>query len=252
MRIVPLLCLLPLPALAQVTTDTSALDALKPAAPSAAPSAPAAGPPTPPHHAAPRHATVHKSPPHVATAAVQPSVPAAPPPNPVIVPPPPVLPQHPREVPPPPEVDPNAAGTATKIPNGARITFAPGSAALNVQTNFVLLLIANQARHDNLLQVTLTAWAPGTDADPSTPRRLALDRVLAARAVLIRAGIESERIHAIAKGYLDIGSGPPDRLDIVAAHPAPPPPGTPVAAPPPKPAVAAAGANAATAGGSTK
>jgi outer membrane protein OmpA-like peptidoglycan-associated protein len=137
----------------------------------------------------------------------------------VIIPPPLVLPQHVREAPPPVPVKPDAIGTVTKIDGGTRLTFGPGGSDLNDATDAALIEIAGAARLDKQIEITITAWAPGTSEDPSTPRRLSLDRALAARAVLIHEGVESERIHAVAKGFTDIGGGPPDRLDIVAAHP---------------------------------
>ncbi len=156
-----------------------------------------------------------------------PAVPTTPPPNPVIAPPPPVLPQHAREAPPPVPVKADAIGTVTKIDTGTRLTFGPGSSDLNDTTHAALIELAAAARQDKRLEITLTAWAPGTPEDPSTPRRLSLDRALAARAVLIHEGVDSERITAIAKGFTDIGGAAPDRLDIVAAHPRQTPTGQP-------------------------
>jgi hypothetical protein len=65
--------------------------------------------------------------------------------------------------------------------------------------------------------ISVTAWAAGNNDDPSTPRRVSLDRALAARAVLINAGVISERIHAVAKGFADPGAGPIDRVDIATS-----------------------------------
>jgi outer membrane protein OmpA-like peptidoglycan-associated protein len=239
MRIALLLCLpvllLPLPgaALGQVTTNDKALEALQPPAAAARPASTAPAPtpaaptpaakPTTPHHAPRKPAPAHPPPKKTPL----PQVPAAPPPNPVIAPPPPVLPQHARESPPPVPIRPNAIGTVTKIDGGTRLTFGPGSADLNDATDAALIEIAGAARADKQIEVTITAWAPGTAEDPSTPRRLSLDRALAARAVLIHEGVESERIHAVAKGFIDIGASNPDRLEIVAAHPRPTPEGKP-------------------------
>jgi len=238
MRIEVLLCLPPLllpwpgAAMAQVTTNDKALEALQPPAPAKpAPAVPAETPtvatpatakPPVAHHAPRKAAPVHQ----VAKAPL-PKVPLAPPPNPVIAPPPPVLPQHARETPPPVQVKSGATGTVTKIDGGTRLTFGPGSSDLNDTTDAALIEIAGAARADKQLIVTVTAWAPGTPEDPSTPRRLSLDRALAARAVLIHEGVESERVHAVAKGFIDIGSANPDRLEIVAAHPRPTPEGKP-------------------------
>jgi outer membrane protein OmpA-like peptidoglycan-associated protein len=240
MRILFLLCLLPLPAVAQVTTDDSALKALQPAKPAAAaPPAPAAAPPAKPVPV--HHATRHPPPKKLAPApAKPPQVPAGPPPNPVILPPPPVLPVHPPPPPPPVTLDPAAPTRATPLAGGTRILFGPGSAVLNQPTADAITAIAVAAKADPLLEINVTAWAPGVAEDPSTPHRLSLDRALAARAVLIHAGIASERIHAIAKGFNDIAGAPPDRMDIIAIRPKSAPPGAP--APATTPPATAAGA----------
>ncbi len=223
MRMIFALCLLPLPAFAQVTTNDNALDALKPATPTKTTPAPT------PAHPATHHAK-HKAAapaPQIAKPGQLPAVPAGPPPNPVFIPPPPVIPIHPRPVPPPVPIKADAAGESSAIPGGMRLTFGAGSSDLNPANDQTLLNIAKLAQLDPALEITVTAWAPGTNEDPSTPRRLSLDRALAARAVLINAGIVSDRIHAVAKGFLNIEGGPPDRVDIVMSHPKTTPPGTP-------------------------
>jgi hypothetical protein len=152
-------------------------------------------------------------------------VPAAPPPNPVIVPPPPVIPARPPVLPPTIRPNPAATTTVAHIDHGTRLVFGAGSAELNQPSFDALMQIADAAKADPALEISVTAWAPGVPEDPSTPRRLSLDRALAARAVLIHAGIASERIHAVAKGTMDIGAGPADRMDVVATHPAATPAG---------------------------
>jgi outer membrane protein OmpA-like peptidoglycan-associated protein len=225
MRCLLTLLLIPAPALAQVTTDPGALDTLGSAAkPTVAPAAPGG---------APRHARHHKPAPHDAAAAaplraIQ--IPAAPPANPVIPPPPFVMPAHKPPPPPPVPVRPDAVGTATTEDGGARITFGPASSDLNPGTVAALQKIAADAKANLAMQIDITAWATGTAEDPSTPRRLSLDRALAARAVLINAGIVSDRIHAIAKGFEGAGRAPPDRVDVVEALP-PAQPSTPAGKP---------------------
>jgi outer membrane protein OmpA-like peptidoglycan-associated protein len=131
------------------------------------------------------------------------------------------MPTHPPPPPPPVPVKNDAAGTATALPgNLERITFGPGSSELNPATVAAIRQIASAAIANPALLITITAWAAGNNDDPSTPRRISLDRALAARAVLINAGIVSERIHALAKGFSDPGTGPIDRVDIVANIPA--------------------------------
>jgi len=250
MRLLPILFCLALPAaglcpslcFAQVTTNDAALQGLQPApvpqAPAAAPTPPLTAP-----RAKPASATPRSKPARPAKAAASPglakppAVPAAPPPNLVLVPPPPSLPEHKRAPPPAVPVKPDAPGTVVDLPGGSRILFGAGSADLNPATNAAILALAARAKADPALRLTITAWAPGTPEDPSTPRRLSLDRALAARAVLINAGIASERVFAIAKGFNGIEAGPPDRMDIVAAAAKTAPAGTPVA--PPAPAATA-------------
>jgi outer membrane protein OmpA-like peptidoglycan-associated protein len=229
MRILIALCLLPLPALAQVTTNDNALSALKPATPANTAAAPASDRKV-------VHHTIRKPPapaPQIAKPGQLPAVPAGPPPNPVFIPPPPVIPVHPKPLPPPVPIKADAVGESSAIPGGMRLTFGPGSSDLNQANDQTLLNIAKLARLDPALYITINAWAPGTNEDPSTPRRLSLDRALAARAVLINAGIVSDRIYAVAKGFLNIEGGPPDRVDIILSHPHTTPAGKPTLPPPP-------------------
>jgi outer membrane protein OmpA-like peptidoglycan-associated protein len=208
-------------ALAQVTTNDQALDSLKPQpAPAAKPDEPERKETTHHHTRRPSHAT-HTTEPAAKPAQKLPRVPPGPPPNPVIAPPPLVLPNHPPPPPPPVPLRANAPGQVTPLPNGTRITFGPGSSTLNPATFGAILAIAAQAKANPAMIVGVTAWAPGTADDPSTPRRLSLDRALAARAVLIANGIVSERIRTIAKGMLDLGTtAPADRAEITEILPA--------------------------------
>ncbi len=211
MRVALLLCLVSLPALAQVTTNNQALDALKPAPAPKAATAPL-------HKPVPLRRPVIKrvarpSPPIKAP----PQVPLAPPANPVIAPPVFVMPAHPRTPPPPVPIRADAPGTTTAIQDGSRITFGPGVASLNQATHDAIMAFVPKARANPALTISVTAWAPGTADDPSPPRTLALERALAARAVLINAGVPSERILAVSRGIEGIGAGPADRLDITAA-----------------------------------
>lgn len=209
---------------AQVRTDTRALDALSPAkkpahaAPShAAPAHRAAA--TPPHH----HAAAARAP--VRTAAARPlpgripapSMAAHPPPPPVIAPPPLHVPLHPPPPPPPVPVDPKAPGTAAAIPGGTRLTFGADGAALNPSMMDALHAESAAMKQDADAVATIDAYAAGAADDPSTPRRLSLQRALAARAVLINDGIPSPRIYARALGVpAQNGAAalPVDRIDL--------------------------------------
>jgi outer membrane protein OmpA-like peptidoglycan-associated protein len=179
-------------------------------------------------HHTPTTTTAHTA--HAAKPAAPPSVPLAPPANPVLLPPPQVLPVHKRPDPPPVPIKADAAGAPSFIPGGIRLTFGPGIADLNEANDEALLDIAARAKADPALTISIVAWAPGTNEDPSTPRRLSLDRALAARAVLINAGIISDRVLAQARGFLNIEGGPPDRVDITLVHPKSTPAGSPAPA----------------------
>ncbi len=204
-----LLVILPLilatQAAAQVSTDTQSLDKLAPTAP------PPKAPPAAAAKPAARHAR-RAVPPRRTLPVV--GMPAVPPANPVIKPAPFVIPEHKAPPPPPVPIVAGAWGDATPIPGGTRITFGKNSSDLNPATLAALRVIAAQASATPTLLIAVTAWAPGTPDDASTARRLSLDRALAARAVLINAGILSDRIRVVAKGLADVGSAAADRADI--------------------------------------
>lgn len=214
--------LLPAAAVAQVSVNPGALDQLKPAAPSAPVTAkPAARPAAPP-----ARRPVHPTPPAERAPAAKPAPPAAakPKPRPVSVapaPPPPVVLAPPVElphaaVPPPPPVPivADAEGEPTTVPGGVRVTFGSGKADLNPRTDTALLGIAGQLKAEPTADVNLFAYAAGVPDDPSASRRLSLSRALAARAVLINAGVVSTRIYVRALGAT-ASDGPPDRVDVV-------------------------------------
>jgi outer membrane protein OmpA-like peptidoglycan-associated protein len=139
-------------------------------------------------------------------------------------------PPHPVEPPPPVPIVADAAGDATKIVGGTRITFGAGKADLNPVTAAAVSALARVVKADPNIDLNVYAYAAGPPDDPSTPRRLSLSRALAARAVLISEGIASTRIYVRALGAT-ASDGPPDRVDVtqagIAAAPAV------VAAPPP-------------------
>ena len=241
------------PAIAQVTVDSRALDQLQtpstPAtsAPVTPPHASKATPPAPPAQRPvrprPNAAAVIKPP---APSGTQPTlpppvqplppvVPIAPPPLPV-VPPPIVVPVRPVVPPPPATVAADAPDTVKPIEGGVRITFGPGRSDLNPATAEALRQLAHGAPADSTFAVT--AYAPGTPDDPSTPRRLSLSRVLTVRSLLIAEGIASSRIYPKALGSTGrITDGPADRADLVVTSPSPPPaPAAPTLTPAASPA----------------
>jgi outer membrane protein OmpA-like peptidoglycan-associated protein len=214
------------PARAQVTTDPRALDALKPGTEAPAqpsqPARPAAPRPQPPaRSAAPaQQPTPTPAPPPPAPPQVR--VPLAPPPPPSL-PPALAVPARPPAVPSPAPVVADAPGAATPLDQGVRLTFGEGRSDFNPGTDSALRTLAREAPPASTF--TVTAFAPGTPEDPSTPRRLALSRGLAVRAVLIAEGVASPRIYVKALGATAaIAEGPPDRVDVTVAAPSPAPP----------------------------
>jgi outer membrane protein OmpA-like peptidoglycan-associated protein len=125
------------------------------------------------------------------------------------------MPAHKPPPPPPVPVKADAKGEATAIQSGLRVTFGAGSSDLNPATLAALRGVAAEALAKPGEIISIAAYAPGVPDDPSTPRRLSLDRALAARAVLITEGIVSERIRAVANGPDGIGTGPADRVDVL-------------------------------------
>ncbi len=202
---------------AQVSTDDKALDQLTPA-----PATQAAKPATPAKPPASSNRN-HRRPTHSATPAasrlIAPKMPAVAPANPVILPPTFTMPAHAPAPPPLVPVVADAVGGALPIAGGGRITFGAGSSDLNQATFAAVQAVAKQAVANPTLIVAVTAWAPGTADDPSTARRLSLDRALAVRAIMIHDGVLSDRIRAVAKGSLDVGAGPADRADFTVEAP---------------------------------
>ncbi len=209
--------LVPVAALGQASTNQKALDTLGPAA-------------RPHPHARPahvvrhttRHAPLHSQPTSGTAARIgkPPTVPPRPPPPPIIAPPAIHVALHPPPPPPAVPVDAHAAGAASTIRDGTRITFGPASAGVNADTDAALHAISARLKAEPTAVTDIDAYAAGSADDPSSPRRLSLERALVARAVLINDGISSTRIYARALGATPAPasdpepSGPPDRLDI--------------------------------------
>jgi len=111
-----------------------------------------------------------------------------------------------------------AVGEVSPLPTGIRVTFGSGSSDLNPATAEALRRVARDSPGGVF---TVTAFTPGKPEDPSTPRRLSLDRALAARSLLINEGIPSTRIEVRARQFgPGEPEGPPDRVDVTVAIPA--------------------------------
>ncbi|CEF40122.1 hypothetical protein ASN_714 [Acetobacter senegalensis] len=124
-----------------------------------------------------------------------PTIPPAPPPEPTLTPAPPDIEIHPFPVPPQPAVDLNAKGAVTTIPGGVRLTFAPGSSALNPETHQAILAFGQRLSDKPHVRALIDVYSSGAADDPSLPRRMALARGLAARSVLMNGGTPSTRIY---------------------------------------------------------
>ncbi len=238
------------PAAAQVTTSQGALDSLGTQAPPAHASAPPGHRAAHPQHRAARtqaggtHATAQgqvqtraqaKAQAQARAAAHAPpaTIPPAPPPPPVFRAPVINVPLHPPPPPPPVVVVQTAPGAVSPIDGGTRISFGAGVADVNPATMQGLHDFASRMKADPAARADLDAMSSGAPDDPSTPRRLALARGLAARAVLINDGIASTRIYVRVMDVPAAGdaSVPPDRVDLLLS----PIPGSDTTIPAPMP-----------------
>lgn len=227
------------PAVAQVSVDSHALDSLGGGTRAPAPAAPApaaGGAARPASHAAsrehhpperttrhgeshePAHPTGRPAPARLVPP-IRPGTPpvihAAPPMAaalpPVVVAPP----AHPAAPPPPIPVVADAPGVAGPLPGGGtRVTFGPDRADLNPATAAAVRAVGEAMKDDPDATLDVIARATGMPDDPSTPRRLSLARALAARAVLLGAGVPSTHIFVRALGSTAPDDGPTDRVDV--------------------------------------
>lgn len=126
---------------------------------------------------------VYRRPYHRIVRRPPPPLPLPPPPEPVFAKPPPP-PPPPAKPAPPHAIMLSFPGTSTALPDG-------GAAAL---ARFI------SKAPDKTMHYVVQAAAPGEASDPSVARRRALDRGLAVRAVLRRAGIGPEHIIVQALG----------------------------------------------------
>ena len=257
------------PALAQVTVDLHALDALpgakspsaearpRRAAPKPAPRpAPAAAlnkaspeqPPgastpepsrtTTPAPAAPQTATTTLPPaatqgtPQTAPTPPAATLPTETPPTAAIAPvaPPPTTEAAPP--PPPPPISDTATGEASAIGTGLRVTFGAGETDLSPASAAAIQNVVKAAPTGDSTSFNVVAYAAGTPEDPSTARRLSLARALAVRSALMADGVSSTRIYVRALGA-QVGDAPADRVDlsVLGANAPPTPASAPAAAP---------------------
>lgn len=162
-------------------------------------------------------ATTHTTTPPPGHPAPLPTIPAAPPPPPVIPDPTPNVELHPFPVPPQPAVNLKAVGVVSDIAAGLRLTFAAGSADLNPTTHQAILSFGQRLADKPQARALIDAYSSSVADDPSLPRRMALARGLAARSVLMNAGIPSTRIYLRVIGVPQgsaATSGTQDHIDL--------------------------------------
>jgi hypothetical protein len=167
------------------------------ALPSSAPPAPPTLPPGVPQPAAPPGASL------ALPSGAPPAPPAAAAPTPSATP-----------APAKPESDALPAGAdRITLPYSGQDTALP-SAESAMLTGFV-------QRYGAAAQYSVQAFAsiPAGDDDPSTPRRIALDRARAVQSVLIAAGAKPGQVRLLARG--NAGGTPPDRVEVIAIPPVP-------------------------------
>ena len=226
------------PALAQVTVDLHALQALPeratptPAprrvaplprpAPSPSAEAPTAEarpthtlPPVEAPSAAPSGASAAATAPGTtpgttASPAAQPSLPQS---VPTVASIPPVPAPAEAAAPPPPPISDTATTKAEPEGKGLRLLFGAGQADLSPDSAAALKQLAASAPSADTTSFNVNAYAPGSRDDPSTARRLSLSRAMAVRSALVSDGVPSSRIYVRALGEA-YGSGPADRVDV--------------------------------------
>lgn len=243
------------PALAQVTVDLHALDAL-PGVKSPAPEArPRRVPPKPAQQPSASARLKKPSPqqsaatpePEPSTAASTPA-PAAPQGVPVPAPPAATLPEAAPPVialapivpppaaqappPPPPPISDTAASSAKAVGAGLRVTFGEGETDLSPASAGAIQNLVRTGPQGDGISFNVVAYAAGVPEDPSTARRLSLARALAVRSALIADGVSSTRIYVRALGA-QAGDAPADRVDlsVLGANAPPVPASAPAEAP---------------------
>ncbi|GAB0118322.1 hypothetical protein [Acidisoma sp. 7E03] len=113
-----------------------------------------------------------------------------------------------------------ASPSAGTLPPGADTLTLPYSGedtALGGPETAILQTFAHRSGPQFHYNVLAFASVPKGDDDPSTPRRIALDRARAVQAALTAAGIPASHIRLLARG--NAGGSPPDRVEVVAMPP---------------------------------
>ncbi|MDX2145346.1 MAG: OmpA family protein [Rhodospirillaceae bacterium] len=104
---------------------------------------------------------------------------------------------------------------ATEAAETLSIPFAASATEIDIASQGTLKDLAQRMTGDRSLRVQLMAYATDPEKNTSKARRLALDRAIAIRNLLIEAGVERTRIEVRALGDQGDG-GNLDRVDAVA------------------------------------
>ena len=161
--------------------------------------------------------------------AVLPTIPPAPPPVPVFKDANIVVPLHPPAPPPMPQIIKEAKGEVRATNKHTLIIFDENSIDLNESMLKAVMDFANTLKQHPNATIFLNAYSHGNADDLSTPRRTALNRGLAIRAVLINQGIPSTRIYLLAKGIPEtqVQDLSPDHVEMIRSDLADKPKATP-------------------------
>lgn len=119
-----------------------------------------------------------------------------------------------------PKAPPATSPSSGTLPPGADTLTLPYSGedtALGGPEAAILQSFAHRSGPQFHYNVLAFAAVPKGDDDPSTPRRIALDRARAVQAALTAAGIPASHIRLLARG--NAGGTPPDRVEVVAMPP---------------------------------
>lgn len=144
-----------------------------------------------------------------------PALPEAPPARPVLAPAVTAAVPAPASPAAPPRTSATAGSSTAKVNDGMRIVFAAGKSELTPDSVASLSAFAKQVPAGETISFDLRAYAAGAPEDPSTPRRLALERAMAIRGALMADGISSSRIFVRAMGTPAASDGgPADRVDV--------------------------------------
>ncbi|QCE32484.1 hypothetical protein FAI41_02220 [Acetobacteraceae bacterium] len=151
---------------------------------------------------------------------IVPRIPASPPPL-ILAPPFPIVHLHPPVDPDPVIAVKGAISDTRPLANsleGIRIEFAPLKEEMDQETIDAISRFGSHMAHNPNIRLTLEGFAGSQDDDPSLPRRLALQRLLEIRSLLMRAGVASTRIYPKTIGTprpnTHETNGPADRVDI--------------------------------------